>query len=163
MIGMSILIFSGLAFAATDQSVTTTPVVAAPVQAEVIQTPSGAVIQTQSVETLSIEQLMQVRDPFQMPIVITKQNTKKVAELETIPIEQLNLVGVISGPDRVRAMLVGPGDKTFIVSQGMKIGIKGGVVRKITKREVKVLERAENPLGQLEDVWQSISLVEKKL
>lgn len=116
----------------------------------------------QSVESMTPEQLAQVRDPFVMPAVITKQVTKKISDLETIPIEQLNLVGVISGPDKVRGMLVGPGDKTFIVSQGMKVGIKGGVVKNINRREIKVLERTENPLGQLEDVWQSIKLMEKE-
>ncbi|MCM0605237.1 MAG: pilus assembly protein PilP [Xanthomonadaceae bacterium] len=144
-------IFSNYSWAETAQN--TIPVSGASLDASVTE---GAI------EAMTVEQLMQIRDPFQMPVVITKQATKKVAELETIPIEQLNLVGVISGPDKVRAMLVGPGDKTFIISQGIKVGIKGGVVKKITKKEVRVLERAENPLGQLEDVWQSISLGDKK-
>jgi len=115
-----------------------------------------------SPENMTQEDLMQLRDPFQMPVVITKQVTKKLAEIETIPLEQLKLVGVISGPDRVRAMVIGPGEKTFLVAEGIKIGIKGGVLKRITRNELKILEKVENPLGQLEDVWQSIPLVERR-
>lgn len=124
--------------------------------------PAAPAAATQDPEKLSPEELALIRDPFQMPIVFTKQSTKQVSELETIPLEQFRLVGVISGPDRVRAMLIGPGDRTFLVNEGMKIGIKDGVVKKINRNEVKVLEKSENPLGQMESVLQSIPLEARK-
>lgn len=95
------------------------------------------------------DEVLRSRDPFLRPAVIAGPNDNR-SELEMFPLEQLRLVGIITGPNKMRAMLVAPNGKTYLVFENMKIGLRRGVVRKITSRAVFIREKIVNLLGKEE-------------
>lgn len=103
------------------------------------------------------ESAARLRDPFKRPaadIVEAKPRT----ELETLEVAGMTLVGVMTGPDRLRAMLKDEKGKTHLVSENTKVGIRNGYVKKITREGILIIERIVNILGQEEDVPVTISL-----
>ncbi len=106
-------------------------------------------------------EVLQLRDPFKRPFLPVLGSGPK-SELERFPIEQFKMIGVVTGPDKVRAMLYGPNGKTYFVAKSMKIGIRSGVINRITPDGVHVRERVINVLGQVESVENVIPLVPEK-
>jgi Tfp pilus assembly protein PilP len=98
----------------------------------------------------SSEQLSNIRDPFRRPLYTSADRPK--TELETIPLDQFRLLGVVTGPKQVRAMLMGPNSKTYVVTEQTLIGTRNGQVTKIRPNSVLVKERVPNVMGQEEDV-----------
>jgi len=92
-----------------------------------------------------------IRDPFKRPDIKVILGTPK-SDLELFPTEQFKMVGVISGPDHKRAMLLGPDGTNYLVSENTKIGTRKGVILKITTSLVQVRERVINILGEEEPV-----------
>jgi len=88
------------------------------------------------------------RDPFKEPAVAEIQETR--SELERYAVTDFKVVAVITGPLRMRAMLLGPDSKTHYVSEKMKIGLRDGVITKITTKSIVVREKVVNPLGEVE-------------
>jgi Tfp pilus assembly protein PilP len=107
-------------------------------------------------------EMLQLRDPFKSPSLQMLDGVPKT-ELETIPIDQFKLLAVITGPERMRAMLSNQAGKNFFVGLGTKIGVRKGVVRKISRASVKVRERVVNILGQEEDIETEIRLPDNKM
>src|SRR5580698_3776482 len=95
------------------------------------------------------EEFLRVRDPFKRPL-LSKGLEEKVTELEKYPTEDFKLVGVLTGPAHIRAMLVDPAGKSHFVSERMRIGVRKGVIMKITAGRVTVREQVVNVLGQIE-------------
>jgi len=97
--------------------------------------------------------ILKLRDPFKRMAVA---NPKAVPEsdLEVIPIENLKLIGVLTGRglDKMRAMLQGPNGKTYFVTENTKLGTKRGYIRKISPKGVIIRERTTNVLGENENV-----------
>ncbi len=93
-----------------------------------------------------------IRDPFQAPDFKLEENDGPRTPLELVAADKFKLVGVITGPDRFRAMVQDPSGQTHLVSEKMKIGIRKGVVKKITSRGIWVREKVVNVLGQEESV-----------
>jgi|GEM_PF-2381650 len=75
-----------------------------------------------------------------------------VSDLERYPAEQFRLSGVVSGIGKVKAMLVGPNNKTYFVSENTKIGMRKGVIMLITPDQITVRERVVSPIGDEENV-----------
>jgi hypothetical protein len=94
---------------------------------------------------------LSIRDPFKAPEIQSADETPK-GPLERIPIDRFKLLGVITGPDRFRAMLQDPDGQTHLVSERMKIGNRQGVVKKITSKGLWIQEKVVNVLGQEEKV-----------
>jgi len=88
------------------------------------------------------------RDPFKEPLVNEVLEVR--SELERYAVTDFKLVAVITGPLRMRAMIVAPDAKTHYVSEKMKIGLRDGVIVKITTKSVIVREKVVNPLGEVE-------------
>lgn len=88
------------------------------------------------------------RDPFKEPLYFESQELR--SDLERFSVTDFKVVGVITGPIRMRAMLVAPDGKTHYVAEKMKIGLRDGVVVKITTKSVVVREKVVNPLGEVE-------------
>lgn len=88
------------------------------------------------------------RDPFKEPIISETQVFK--SDLEKFAVTDFKVTGVITGPIRMRAMLLAPDGKTHYVSEKMKIGLRDGVIVKITTKTVVVREKVVNPLGEVE-------------
>jgi hypothetical protein len=88
------------------------------------------------------------RDPFKEPAISEVQELR--SELERYAVTDFKVVAVITGPLRMRAMLIAPDNKTHYVSEKMKIGLRDGVIVKITTKSVVVREKVVNPLGEVE-------------
>ena len=100
------------------------------------------------------EDVLKLRDPFKRPKIVIESTIVK-SELETVPLDKFKLVGVVTGPHQLRAMVATDQGKTFFVSEKMKIGLNQGVITKITPDEIQVTERTTNVLGQ-EEVTESL-------
>jgi Tfp pilus assembly protein PilP len=99
----------------------------------------------------SSEEALKIRDPFKRPdIEIAKAAPK--SPLESYPLEQIKMVGVLTGPVSVRAMVLTPDGKTHFVSEKMKMGQRNGVVRQILGNSIIVRERIVDVLGQEENI-----------
>lgn len=91
------------------------------------------------VESLLTEELIRtLRNPFLPPVELTKKKPK--SELELIALKDFRLNGVITGPRKVRAMISGPGNKTFFVAVGEKLGQRDGRITSIQPDLIKVVE-----------------------
>lgn len=95
--------------------------------------------------------LSNLRDPFRRPQLLDP-HAKPLSELEYFPTEQYRMVGVVTGPDRLRAMIVAPNGKTHFVAEKAKIGIRKGIVTRITANAIFVREKVLNTLGKEEIV-----------
>lgn len=104
------------------------------------------------------EDILRMRDPFKKPEIQASQNTTPTSELERYSTESFKMIGVLTGPDRIRAMLLAPDGKTFIVSEKMKIGLKKGLIKKISVNKVVIREKTVNVFGQTENLDSEISL-----
>jgi Tfp pilus assembly protein PilP len=94
------------------------------------------------------ENLVNLRDPFKMPLAEVK--AMKKSELESIQLSDLSVVGLITGPSKIKAMLSGPSGKTYFVTEKMKVGTAGGIIYRITGDGVVVREKSVNALGEIE-------------
>lgn len=112
------------------------------------QEPSPAPTAPPAVST-NLDDLAERRDPFKKPD-LTPKFDRSVTELETFSTLEYRMVGVVSGGERTRAMLLGPNGKTYFVKEGDKIGIQRGTISKITPERVLVRERVSNLLGKEE-------------
>lgn len=103
----------------------------------------------------NFQNALKVRDPFRPP---QSTSGSSLSELEAFPTESFRMLGMVSGPKRVRAMIQSPGGKTFIVSERMKIGRRKGFITRITPEKVVVREKILNVFGQEEDTAVEIRL-----
>lgn len=103
------------------------------------------------------DDLLKLRDPFRMPTIEALKETLK-SELERYPVESFKLVGVLTGPERYKALVLAPDGKTYFVSENAKIGVRGGTVKQILADLVKVKEKFVNVVGQEETVEIEIRL-----
>ncbi len=103
-----------------------------------------------------LEGLLKLRDPFKMPDVIGNSSKNPGEQLERYSLDTLKVIGILTGPDRWRALVAAPDGRTFSVGQGYKIGQEGGVIRKIYEDRVVVQEKATNLAGKIE--WLEIDL-----
>jgi hypothetical protein len=88
------------------------------------------------------------RDPFKEPAISETLDTR--TDLERYAVTDFKVVAVITGPLRMRAMLIAPDNKVHYVSEKMKIGLRDGVIEKITTKSLVVREKVVNPLGEVE-------------
>ena len=103
---------------------------------------------------------LKLRDPFRRPIGERGRQDVR-SELEQGAVSDFKLVGVLTGPVRLRAMVQAPSGKTFFVSKNMKIGQRDGRIRRITVDSIVVREKVVNILGQEESVDSELFLNEK--
>lgn len=106
-------------------------------------TPSGV--------ATSLGDLKKFRDPFKAPdMQAVEEDT--TSDLEKYSTAEFRLVGVMSGPVRMRAIVAGPNGRTYTVAEKMRIGLREGVIKRITTKSIIVLEKIVNPLGETETV-----------
>lgn len=123
----------------------------APADESASENPGGS---NGGIDTSSFSQL---RDPFRRPVFVDP-NARPRTELEYFPVEQYRVVGVVTGPEHMRAMVVAPNGKTYYVAEKMKIGIRKGFIKKITAAGIVVREKVLNTLGKEETVETEIRL-----
>lgn len=106
-----------------------------------------------------LQKIIQMRDPFkQLPGIFTVEEEEPPTELESYSLGQLKLKGVVTGPDRLKAMIVVPGGETFFVGINEKIGTRKGRVYQIKSDRVIVIEKIRNLLGEEESVLSEIQM-----
>ncbi len=88
------------------------------------------------------------RDPFKEPEI--SEVIQNRSDLEKYAVTDFKVTGIITGPIRMRAMVVAPDGKTHYVAEKMKMGLRDGIVIKITTKSVSVREKVMNPLGEVE-------------
>jgi hypothetical protein len=107
--------------------------------------------------TTPSSELLNLRDPFKAPVDVVLPGDER-SELEIYSVDQFKMVGVATGPKKIKAMLVDAKGKTHFVTEMTKIGQRKGVIKRITSQMVIVRERIINVLGQEEDVDYEIRL-----
>jgi Tfp pilus assembly protein PilP len=105
----------------------------------------------------SLEEMTNVRDPFKRPMTRNATGIAKT-ELEEIPVEKLKMIGVLTGLPRLRAMVQGPNGKTYFVSERTPVGVRQGVITRITPDTIVVREKIVNVLGKEESADFEIKL-----
>lgn len=104
-----------------------------------------------------LEVSRQMRDPFHVPDQFSSILLAR-SELETTEVSNIKLMGIITGPERWRAIVSLPSGKTMVIQEKMKIGSKNGVVKRIHPHRVEVLESYVNALGQTERIVSELRL-----
>ncbi len=105
----------------------------------------------------SIEEIMNFRDPFKGPD-LQGMNLASAGSnaLLSFPTSDFKLLGVVTGPKRLKAMLLAPDGKTYFVKTKDRIGIRSGVIQKILKDRLIVKEKVINLLGKEEQIYTAI-------
>ena len=96
--------------------------------AEAAVAPMEAKPADQTAASTPSEELLRIRDPFKRPEIETSQATPR-SDLERYQVDSFKMVAVLTGPTRIRAMLLAPDGKTYMVNERMKIGTRNGVIR----------------------------------
>lgn len=102
-------------------------------------------------------QALKLRDPFKRPIFGVEVEGPR-SELERYATGELKLVGIMTGPTRMRAMVQAPDGRTYFLAERMRVGTRKGVVRKITSESVLINEKIVNVLGEEESVQVELKL-----
>ncbi len=104
------------------------------------------------------EEMLKLRDPFRAPEILSLKAQLPKTDLERYPLDEYKLLGVITGPNRLRALLLCPNGKTYFVGEKTKIGMHRGIIRRITPDRIDVREKITNALGQEENLDGEIRL-----
>lgn len=101
---------------------------------------------------LTLRNAGKLRDPFRkLQLKVEKvADITRPPDLESMAIEDLQLVGVMTGPKQRKALISAPGGKMFIIAENTKLGLRRGFVKKITPNRIVVTERMVNLLGEEE-------------
>lgn len=114
-------------------------------------------------ERVSLQSLKSMRDPFKR-IGIDQpdlHDDKVKTELETAPVAEFKMVGVLTGPYKTRALVRGPSGGVYAVSDGTRIGPQNGYVRKVLPDRIIVNEIMQDVVGDKELVTSEIRLTAK--
>lgn len=112
---------------------------------------------------LRIQDYFNLRDPFRRPRASSMQMVRDfVPDIEKYPSDQFNLIGVITGSKKNKALVKDPSGKMHIVTEANKIGTRGGIVTRITSTQVLVEEKVKNLLGEEEKIDVVIGFLQKK-
>ena len=103
-----------------------------------------------------LEELSKLRDPFKIPDSIEGVPGKLGDGLERYGLDSLKVVGILTGPERLRALIATPDGKTFSAGERAKIGQSGGVIKKIYEDRVVVQQKSKDVVGKI--VWDEIEL-----
>ena len=109
------------------------------------------------VQKIIPEELLKLRDPFKRPQKMIAHAQPK-SELEMYSVADFKLLGVVTGPEKIKAMILAPNGKTYFVAENQKLGDKKGIIKKITSDKVQVVEKAANLLAVEETVTSEILL-----
>lgn len=144
------MLFAALALAQPEPA--PSPAAAAAAAAAAAEASSAAAATSALSDPLSIEDSLQLRDPFRKPIKYADPNNNlALPELERYGIDQIKVVGIITGPKKPKALVTTPSNKMLIIQENDKIGIHKGYVKKIKEKSIVVRERVVNLLGQEEN------------
>lgn len=105
------------------------------------------------------------RDPFE-PLVKkgakTRTSNVPLTPLQRFDLGQYRLQAVLIGKGVPRAMVSAPDGKTYILSPGIKIGKREGVVTAITRESVQIEEIHYGLTGEVSRKFATIDMPEQK-
>ncbi|MFQ5580243.1 MAG: pilus assembly protein PilP [Nitrospiria bacterium] len=93
------------------------------------------------------------RDPFRSILAASRNAQKRrmdLPPLQRLSLSELKLIGIVWGGYGFGAIVQTPDGKGYTLRKGTRIGIKGGIVRRITKEEVLIREIGTNIFGETE-------------
>ncbi len=105
------------------------------------------------------------RDPFESLLDIRKPVTRSnepQTPLQKFDVNQLRLVGVITGMEQPKAMVVAPDGKSYVLEKGTKVGKNNGVVTKIDRSQIVVKESFYDFTGEVRTNLQTIELPKRE-
>lgn len=108
-------------------------------------------------DQMAPQELIKNRDPFKRPYVAPPVTLSR-NELERYPVDSFKMVAVMTGGARTRAMILSPTGTTHLVGENTRIGIKNGVIKRITPEAIEVREKMVNVLGQEETIETLITM-----
>jgi Tfp pilus assembly protein PilP len=142
MFFLLILSWSMLAAAAPPQNA---PLQAVPIQSVV----GGAVPPTSAMESIFTEDTIKsLRDPFMVPQMLQAKKELPKSDLEIFALKEFHLNGVITGPNKLRAIVSAPNGKTYFVAVGDRIGLREGRITAIQPDLIKVVEYEVDDRGK---------------
>jgi len=92
------------------------------------------------------------RDPFLSLITVTtKKPTKRkgVNPFESYDVDQISLLAIAWDAQKHYALIMLPDKKSYTITEGMKLGLYGGKVEKITAEKVVIREYIKDYKGDL--------------
>lgn len=102
------------------------------------------------------------REPFASIITAAKKKMevkrKSANPLENFDVADFKLLGVINDGKAYYASVVLPDNKAYTLTRGMRVGVHGGKVEKITFDKVVIEEFVVNFMGNLEKKYTEINL-----
>ncbi|MDR3608021.1 MAG: hypothetical protein P4M08_11655 [Oligoflexia bacterium] len=103
--------------------------------------------------------LRSMRDPFKL-IQTDAVEMREKSDLENVPIEDIRVVAILTGPTRTRAVVkLGAANKTYVVGEGMRVGTDEEIIEKITSRGVMLVGSRINVVGDRETVTTELPLI----
>ena len=136
---------------------------------------SQAVEEEMSVEEFlqrlsSVRKVLNRRDPFEEnnPSYVKEEvqvtigearievNTEEQPPLERYPVESYTVKAILVGDRYPRALVQIPGGASAIVEEKMRLGDKNGIIERIDRSGVKVIEKIKNNFGSFDDITQQL-------
>ncbi len=101
-------------------------------------------------EKLQIYSPIGKRDPFKPPSTATTgKEILSLNPLERFAVEQFQLRAILKGMGKNRAMIEDPEGRSYIISEGDRMGKERATVSKILTNEIIITEKTFNYLGNL--------------
>ncbi len=116
--------------------------------------------------SMHLQNYLHLRDPFRKPMLkVSTEVTEggSIPELERYPLDQLKLIGIITGPKKNKALLTTPNGRMHIVTERMHVGNRRGLIKRIVPGTILVEEKVVNLLGQEEKIETTLEFEKEKL
>ena len=81
--------------------------------------------------------------------------------LERYPLKDYSVIAVLVNPENPRALVRTPDKKVYILKEKDKLGSRGGVVTKISRQGVTILQSTRSPLGFVDKTEVNIAVGSK--
>jgi type IV pilus assembly protein PilP len=87
------------------------------------------------------------RDPFMPLVVKAEAKPKGLIPIESYEVSEFKLIAILWDKTKYYAVITLPDGKSYIIREGVKLGLHGGKVFKITKDSVIVREQVRDYKG----------------
>jgi len=92
------------------------------------------------------------RDPFLSLAMMLKQRPERkkgTNPFESYSVDEINLLAIAWDDQKYYALIMLPDKKSYTITEGMKLGLYGGKVQKITKDMVIIRENVKDYRGEI--------------
>ncbi len=92
------------------------------------------------------------RDPFLSLVMMLKQKPERkkgMTPFESYSVDEINLLAIAWDNQKYYALILLPDKKSYTITEGMKLGLYGGKVQKITKDAVVIREHLKDYRGEI--------------